>query len=939
MDYKNTLNLPKTDFPMKANLSMREPDIEKLWEQKDIYTKICRSRESAKKYILHDGPPYANGHIHIGHALNKTLKDIVVKYKTMRGLYSDYIPGWDCHGLPVEHQLLKKLKKRKEDIPQVEFRKKAHEYAMNFVDIQREEFKRLGVFGDWQNPYLTLSREYETGIVRSFAKLVEEGYIYKGLKPVNYCYVCETALAEAEVEYEDHTSPSIYVKFKLKETAQLSTLNPKLKNSGSIVIWTTTPWTLIANVAVAVHPQFEYVAVKTGDDVLIIVGALLEHAMEKMSIDKYEIIDRIKGAQLEGLAYDHPLGLREGKVVLADYVSMEDGTGCVHTAPGHGQEDYQTGLKYGLEVIMPVDEKGRFVKGVPGFAGMNVHKADSAIVEELNEKGALLQHESITHSYPHCWRCKGPIIFRATEQWFMSIDHKDLRRSILKEIKKVKWHPAQGEERISSMVENRPDWCLSRQRYWGVPIPVFRCRQCKAWISDHRLIEHFADIVKDKGCDAWFDMPSAELLPADYKCPKCAKAGFEKGQDIIDVWFESGVSHQSVLKRRETLSYPADLYLEGSDQHRGWFQSALITSMAIDGRSAFRDVLTHGFVVDGEGRKMSKSLGNVISPQDIIKRYGADILRLWVASSDYNDDIRISGQILARLTEAYRKVRNTARFILGNLYDFDPEKDIVDYEEMLDIDRWAVSRVHSLLKDIEGYYDSFYFHKVYHALYTFCITDMSNFYLDILKDKLYTFKADSLERRSSQSAMYEIIKGIDKAIAPIMVFTAEEIWQNMPKTKEMPESVHLSLWTQQKDLKVDKALEARWQALMKIRDCVLKVLEEKRTSGIIGSSLEAKIAIYAQANDPYLLLKEYEDLLPEIFIVSQVTLTSGKSDSKDAFRDEALPDIYVVVDKADGNKCMRCWNYSLSVGSDKEHPKVCQRCKGVIEQIQGRLAK
>ena len=930
MDYKDTLNLPKTKFPMKANLPVKEPEVGRFWEDMDIYARISQARSAGEKYILHDGPPYANGHIHIGHALNKTLKDIVVKYKTMRGFSADYIPGWDCHGLPVEHQLFKDLKMNKAQIQQLEFRKKAYDYAMSFVDIQKEEFKRLGVFGDWDRPYLTLDKGYEASIIRSFAKLVEGGYIYKGLKPVNYCYRCETALAEAEVEYEDRTSPSVYVKFKLKNSLKLKAYSLQLSEDNTfILIWTTTPWTLIANVAVAVHPECEYVIIKAGDNNLILAKPLLEEMTKQAAIADYEVKAHLKGAELEGLLYEHPFGFREGKVVLADYVSMEEGTGCVHTAPGHGQEDYSTGQKYGLETVMPVDKKGNFTEEAGEFKDMNVHKANAVIADRLKELNLLFHQDKISHSYPHCWRCKNPIIFRATEQWFMSIDNRGLRKKLLDEIKRVKWVPAQGEERISSMVENRPDWCLSRQRYWGVPIPVFLCKDCKEWVKEPELILHFAQIVKDKGSNAWFSMDTKELLPSGYK-HSCGGADFEKGLDIIDVWFESGVSHQAVLKERDSLSYPADLYLEGSDQHRGWFQSAIITSMAIDGRAAFKSVLTHGFVVDGKGRKMSKSLGNVIAPQKIIKASGVDILRLWVASSDYNDDVRISDDILARLTEAYRKIRNTARFILGNLFDFNPEKDTIAYENLLEIDRWAISNAHSLLKEVSGFYDNFQFHKVYHTLYSFCIIDMSNFYLDVLKDRLYTFKSDSPGRRSCQRAIYEILKVLTAAIAPIMVFTAEEIWQNMPRTKDMPESIHLSLWPDIEKLRIDKGLEARWQKLIKIREMALKVLEAERTSGIINGSLEAKVILYAESDQAYSLLKDYQDQLQSIFIVSQVELKREKAPSE-AYGDEKAPEVSVIVKRADGEKCARCWNYSLSVGKDKDYPKdLCQRCQKVV---------
>ena len=934
MDYKDTLNLPKTDFKMKASLPQKEPDTLRFWNESDIYSRIKSSRANKPKYVLHDGPPYANGHIHIGHALNKTLKDIVVKYKTMQGCYCEYVPGWDCHGLPVEHELFKKLNKKKTDIPQIEFRKKAYDYAMGFVDAQKQEFKRIGIFGEWENPYLTTDKTYEASIIRSFGRLVEKGYIYQGRKPVNWCYRCETALAEAEVEYDNHTSPSVYVKFKLNK-GQLAgrLIDCGAEEDSYILIWTTTPWTLIANVAVAVHPEREYVVINTGDGNIILAHDLLDQVCEKTALKKGKIVASLKGKALENLSYEHPFGFRQGKIVLADYVSMEEGTGCVHTAPGHGQDDHITGQIYGLETIMPVDERGLFTEQAGEFKGENVHKSNTAIIDKLRGLTLLLHSEPINHSYPHCWRCKNPIIFRATEQWFMSIDHDNLRKAILDKIKQVNWVPAQGQDRIMSMLDTRPDWCLSRQRYWGVPIPVFMCKSCKRWIADYKLIDHFASIVDEKGTDAWFELDAKALLPHDYKCA-CGASDFKKGEDIVDVWFESGVSHQGVLKQREGLSYPCDLYLEGSDQHRGWFQSSLITSMAIDNVSAFKSVLTHGFVVDGMGRKMSKSLGNVISPQEIIKDYGADILRLWVAFSDYNDDIRISDQIIARLVEAYRKIRNTARFMLGNIYDFDFDRDRVEYDNMREIDKWAVSRVHRLLRDIIDFYESFQFHKVYHNLYTFCIVDMSNFYMDIVKDILYTFKSTSLERRSCQSALYIILDIIAKVIAPVLVFTSEEIWQAMPKRKDMPESVHLSFFDKGESLKIDDGLEEKFGRFKKIRDAVLKVLEAKRVSGIIGSSLEARVVLYAESDEEYSFLKENESGLAALFIVSQAGIEKGVFPDE-AVEDESVPSIRICAYKAIGEKCGRCWNFSDTTGKYKEYPGICKRCHNTLVSMKG----
>ena len=930
MDYNPTLNLPKTDFAMKADLPKREPLFLDKWQKEGLYSKILKARAGKKKYVLHDGPPYSNGDIHIGHALNKILKDIIVKYQTMKGHLCYYVPGWDCHGLPVEHALFKELGiKHKADINQADFRKKAFDYAMRYVNIQREQFKRLGVLGDWDNPYLTIDKGYEADIIRSFGKLAEKGYIYKGLKPVNWCYVCETALAEAEVEYEDYTSPSVYVKFKMVRSPK--NLSSEANSDTYFVIWTTTPWTLMANVAIAVHPNHEYAFVKARNETWVMMKELAPQAMEKFGIKDYEIVKTVSGSQLEGIICKHPFIDRESKVVLAEYVSNLEGTGCVHTAPGHGQEDYIMALKYKLPIIMPVDTKGRFDKTCGEFSGMNVRDANSPIIEKMRNSGALISSGDVSHSYPHCWRCKTPIIFRATPQWFMNVDHKNLREEMLAAIaKKVKWVPSSGRERISSMVEGRPDWCLSRQRLWGVPIAAFYCKDCGAELLDTEAIEHVAGLVEKEGADVWFIKKEEELLPEKAACKKCGKKEFKKETDIIDVWFDSGVSHQAVLKRRKGLDYPADLYLEGSDQHRGWFQSALITSMGIDNIAAFKTVLTHGFVVDGEGKKMSKSLGNVVSPQDVIKDYGADILRLWVASSDYSEDIRISPQILTRLADAYRKIRNTCRFILGNISDFDPKKDALKPAEMLEIDRWALSETYKLVDEVTRFYDEFLFHNVFHRVYDFCVIQMSSFYLDILKDRMYIAGTKSLQRRSGQTAFFEILNVITKVMAPILVFTSDESWKNLRKSDS--ESVHLSEWPELnkgilKDA-YDNKLEEKWGAIIKVRQDVLKALELKREKGIIGSSLEARVRIKSPDRRLEKLLRENSDILPFIFIVSQVEVSS--SELVDAVKGEAAP-IEIEVLKASGAKCQRCWNYSEYVGNDSAHPSLCERCVNIVK--------
>ncbi len=933
MDYKSTLNLPQTKFAMKADLPKREPVFLKNWQDADLYQLIRKKSEGKPKYILHDGPPYANGDIHIGHALNKTLKDIIVKYKTMQGKDSAYVPGWDCHGLPVEHQLFKELKISKYQIQQLEFRKKAYDYALRYVSIQKEQFKRLGVFGDWEKPYLTLTPDYEESIVRSLAILCEKGYIYRGLKPVNWCFKCETALAEAEVEYEEHTSPSIFVKFKLDETKDY------LKDT-FLLIWTTTPWTLIANVAVAVHPDFTYTYIKTEKGNLIIAKDLLENVLSKTGIEKYEIIREISGRQLDGLIYSHPFGLRKGKVVLADYVSRQEGSGLVHTAPGHGNDDYLTGIKYKLDIIMPVDAKGKFDATAAEFSGTNVYDANPLILDKLQKSGALLFSGKIQHSYPHCWRCKNPVIFRATKQWFLNIDHKDLRKELLTAIREdVEWIPATGRERISAMVELRPDWCLSRQRYWGVPIPALVCDKCHEEILQAQVIKKFAEFISREGSDAWFSRQVQDFLPQDYKCKYCGNDKFSKGSDILDVWFDSGVSHQAVLKKREELGgIPCQLYLEGSDQHRGWFQSSLIPAMCIDATPPFKSVLTHGFVVDGEGRKMSKSMGNVISPFDIIKDYGSDILRMWVASSDYNEDIRISPVILSRLSEAYRKIRNTARFILSNLYDFNPDIDKLGWKDLKRIDKYILIKMeYELLPSLRDSFDNFEFHKAYKLIYDFCNEDLSMYYLDMVKGRLYTYAAKSRDRKAAQTTIYEVLNLLVRAMAPILVFTAEEIWQHMPKEQKDSSvaSVHLLEWPVVMHAAGPSATDnIEYTNLVKtifelIPD-VAKVLEGKRGAGVIGSSFDAKINLLTNNEERYKFLTSLKSDLCEIFKVSQVEVVKQDRLDPDASKSVNFSDIAILAFKAEGAKCTRCWNYDVSVGKSETHPLICEKCMVVI---------
>ncbi|MBP7215718.1 MAG: isoleucine--tRNA ligase [Candidatus Omnitrophica bacterium] len=947
MEYKTTLNLPKTAFPMKAELAKREPQLLAQWQADDIYRLIRERARGKTPYVLHDGPPYANGNIHIGHALNKTLKDIIVKYKTMQGFDSPYVPGWDCHGLPVEHQLLKELGIHKSQIAQVEFRKKAHEYAMRFVGIQKEQFKRLGVFGDWEHPYLTLDPLYEEAIVRSFGELAQKDYLYRGLKPVNWCYKCETALAEAEVEYEDHVSPSVFVKFNILNPAAISKNISQGKKVFAIV-WTTTPWTLIANVAIAAHPDFYYSVLTVKDELWLIQEDRAAAVMEKAGATEYSAIDKIRGKELDGISYAdifHPTRNVTHKFVLADYVSKEEGTGLVHTAPGHGQEDALTGQRYQLETVMPVDSKGKFFQDIAmEFIGEHVFSANEKIIDKLKNQGSLVFSGTIAHTYPHCWRCKTPVIFRATEQWFLKIDAHELRKRLLAVVKQeVTWVPPSGQERIAAMIELRPDWCLSRQRYWGVPIPALRCNSCAKEFLDKRVIDAFADFVAKEGSDCWFTKEVKEFLPKGLVCPHCQGMSFEKGSDILDVWFDSGVSHQAVLKKRKELhGTPCALYLEGSDQHRGWFQSSLIPSLCIDARPPFKTVLTHGHVVDGEGRKMSKSMGNVISPLDIIKDYGADIVRLWVAFSDYNEDIRISPEIITRLSEAYRKIRNTIRFMLSNLYDFNPNIDAVGDDQLKLLDAWILLRMECLRKNVTKAYDQFEFAKAYKMIYDFCNEDLSMYYLDMVKGRLYTFAAASHHRRAAQTAIFKMLTVLVRIMAPILAFTAEEAWQYVPQENNSTkkQSVHVADWPQvnsvfaQHKLSADESIQAQLATVMNLIPEVAKALEVQRSAGIIGSSFDAAIKLLTKDDFRYTNLQSlHKEDLCEIFKVSQVSIEKVLSIAQGA-QSQQFPDIAIEVIAASGCKCARCWNYSASVGSSTTHPLICARCLEALGEEQ-----
>jgi isoleucyl-tRNA synthetase len=925
MDYSKTLNLPKTDFPMRANLPEREPEFLKFWDEIDIYQKVQEKNSGRPKFILHDGPPYANGHIHLGHVLNKVLKDIVVKFHSMSGYDAPYVPGWDTHGLPIEQQAIKAFGLNRHEIDPVEFRNKCKDFALKFVEIQRAEFQRLGVRGLWEKPYLTLMPHYEARQIGVFGDMAEKGYIYKGLKPVYWCATCETALAEAEVEYGDKHSSSIYVRFPVKNGKGILS-----EKDTYVVIWTTTPWTLPANVAISLHPDFEYVLLRCGQDKYLVARELKDNFLAAAGLRGAEVTGNYKGSELELIECGHPFADRASLLILGEHVTLEQGTGCVHTAPGHGMEDFVVGKKYNLPVISPVDAKGRFTEEGGLFAGHFYLDANKAVVEELNNRGHLMHHSTVLHQYPHCWRCKKPVFFRATEQWFASID--GFRQHTLDAIRTVRWIPGWGEERIYNMVANRGDWCISRQRSWGVPIPIFYCRDCGKELINHKTIEHLQGLFRQYGSDVWFARPARELLPAGVSCPQCGCLEFTKETDIMDVWFDSGTSHFGVLDEKSVwpdLCWPADLYLEGSDQHRGWFNSSLSTSVAVNGQAPYRAVLTHGFVVDEQGRKQSKSLGNVVDPAKVIKQLGADILRLWVSSADYRSDLAASPSILKQVTEAYRKIRNTCRFLLGNLYDFDPARHRARREEMLEIDRWAQARLQKLVQKTTSAYFDYEYHVVYHAIHDFCTIDMSALYLDIIKDRLYTMPAASIERRAAQTVMYDALSALVRLLTPVLAFTAEEIWRHMPGDNSGLDSVQLAEMPEVVEDYLDLELEQKWERLLSVRGEVTKALEEARRDKLIGNSLEAVVDLYA-GKELYAFLEPMSDSLATLFIVSDVTLATLGSEPASARKIESMPELAVAVRPAGTGKCERCWMYHEGVGADAGHPTLCPRCAGVI---------
>jgi len=904
-DYTETVLLPRTSFPMKADWSRRESQYLSFWQKQQIYKKIQEKNLGRTRFILHDGPPYANGHIHLGTALNKILKDIVVKQKSMQGFLSPYVPGWDCHGMPIEHQVLKELKINKKAVHPLEFRKQAASFARKFAAIQREEFKRLGVLGEWENPYLTLSPEYEATIISAFGKLALSGYIYQDYKPIHWCLTCETALAEAEIEYENDSSVSIYVAFPLAEEE-----TRRIGQKTSFLIWTTTPWTLPANKAIAISPEEKYVLVEVSSGRFILAESLWQTVLAKRNLSG-KIIRTFSGKELLGWHYVNPLTGEKLPVVEASYVSTTEGTGCVHTAPGHGLEDYYTGQRYGLNIFSPVDNRGCFTDEVPRWKGIQVFQANPLIIEYLDKLGILFHQEEIVHSYPHCWRCKQPVIFRSTKQWFLRIDYQKLREKLQQAIKTCQWIPAEGANRIQSMVQQRPDWCLSRQRLWGVPLPIFYCLSCHREIITPETISQVENAFRQHGSDIWIEKTPEELLPENFSCPHCGGKKFEKEKDILDVWFDSGVSHLAVLATRKELSWPADVYLEGSDQHRGWFQTSLITSCALTGKAPFRVVVTHGFVVDAEGRKMSKSLGNIITPEQVIKTHGAEILRLWTASENYQQDIRISESILKNLVTVYRTIRNTIRFLLGNLYDFSPEEQI-PYHQLLEVDRWALNKLQQLVQEVTTAYEQFLFYQVYELIYDFCNLDLSSFYLDYLKDRLYTYFRDSIERRAARTALWNILNTLLKLLAPILSFTAEEAYQSLPCREK--ESIFLEDWPEKKE--PDKQLLQRWEKFFVFRKQVLKKIEEKRQEKIIGSSLAASVRVKAS--------KEWVDFLtgfPQLsclLLVSEVTL------------DKSQDELQIDIEKSPYPKCQRCWIYHPSVGERSDFPELCSKCVQVL---------
>jgi isoleucyl-tRNA synthetase len=936
LELKKTLNLPKTDFPMKASLPQNEPKQLAAWQESRLYERILGARKGQQLFVLHDGPPYPTGTIHLGTGLNKILKDLIVKTKSMAGHYAPYVPGWDCHGLPIETQVEKELGGKGKVAP-TEFRRLCREFATRYVDEHRRDFKRLGVFGRWEDPYLTMSHEYEATTADAFLDVMEKGYVFRGRKPVYWCIYDSTALAEAEVEYEDHSSPSIWVTFKYAGGASGEAAH--LGSDISAVIWTTTPWTIPHNRALAFHPDFEYAVVETEKGKLLLAADRVPALEAECDIKHARVLAKFKGHHFDGARFQHPFLPIQVPGILAGYVTLDQGTGIVHTAPGHGVDDFNSGQKYGLEAYAPLDDKGVYLEGLPEYKGKNVFTANPIIVKLLDDRGALLGHHPYKHSYPHCWRCHNPVIFRATEQWFIKMDEvakgaaKSFRQEALDEIHKVKWIPAWGEDRMYEMIEHRPDWCVSRQRFWGTPIIVFYCQGCGARLEDFAALRNVIVWFKKEGADAWYKHSAEELIPVGTKC-SCGGAKWRKENDILDVWFDSGSSHLAVLHGDE---WPADVYLEGPDQYRGWFHSSLLIAVGIKDRAPYKSVVTHGWTLDEQGRPMSKSLGNSIEPREICDKWGADLLRLWVASVEYQADVKMSERVMTQLSEAYRKIRNTFRFALGNLNDFDPSRDALPNDQLEEMDRWMVERTADLAKKCREWYANYEFHRVYHAIHDYCVVDLSAFYYDVLKDRLYTKAPANKGRRSAQTAVWKITSALVRLAAPILVFTSEELWKFLPKPPGEAESVHISLFPSEAELRTaipaDKV--AHWELLSRVRGEVLKALEVARNEKkLINSGLEAKVILGADL-ELKAKLKHYLPILPGLFIVSQVDfLSAGSGD----FRSDLVPGLEVTVQRADGKKCDRCWNYSTHVGENPRYPTICERCSEAISDIEGNTA-
>ncbi|MPZ17756.1 MAG: isoleucine--tRNA ligase [Luteitalea sp.] len=920
-DWSKTVNLPRTEFPMRANLQRTEPAVLARWDESRLYEQILAARHGKPRFVLHDGPPYANGRIHLGQALNKILKDFVVKSKTMAGFEAPYVPGWDCHGLPIELKVDRELGSKKREMSAADFRRECRKYAESYVNLQREDFRRLGVLGDWSNPYLTMSYGYQAAIVRALGKFVELGQVYKGKKPVNWCIHCRTALAEAEVEYEEHASPSIYVEFPLADASaqELAARAPALRGRDvAALIWTTTPWTIPSNLALAFHPALTYGAYELDDRVFIIAEGLAEATFGKRGLTPGEPLARLTGDALEHIKFRHPLYERDSPGVLGEYVTLEQGTGVVHTAPGHGADDFHTGVKYGLEIYAPVGPSGHFHDDVGLFGGERVFDANPHVEAALAERGRLWFREPYHHQYPHCWRCHNPVIFLATPQWFIAMDHDGFRQRALDAIKGATWLPAWGEERIHNMVAHRPDWCISRQRVWGVPIPAVYCNGCRDAVLTKPLIDHAAAVFEQHGADVWYEWPVEQLVPAGFTCPACGGAQFEPERDILDVWFDSGSSHEAVLDRRPELGWPADVYLEGNDQYRGWFQSSLLVGLGTRGRSPYHQVIMHGFIVDEDGRKMSKSRGNDVTPQQVIEQSGAEILRLWAAMVDYREEQRFGKEILARTVEAYRKLRNTLRYLVANLYDFDPSTDRVSPERMLEVDRYALAQYAAASLEVLRAYNAYDFQSIFHKVNQLVTVDLSAFYIDVSKDRLYTHGAKWESRRSAQTAMYVMADGLARLLAPLLPFTMDEVWRSLPGTREP--SVHAALFPDNVDELHDPALTVEWRSLLALRDAINAALEAQRQSKVIGSPLEAHVQVGA-SDQELALLQRHEADLPMLFLTSSVTIRDTRSPSR-----AGTTSVAVDVQRASGTKCPRCWRYVESISDEPAFEGLCDRC-------------